>query len=43
MDLSRIERKLRLNIYKTAAEIDDDFKMMVENCELYFGVDSGMV
>ncbi|KAF8786341.1 Cat eye syndrome critical region protein 2 like protein [Argiope bruennichi] len=40
MDLSRMERKLRMNIYKTAADIDDDFKIMVENCELYFGADS---
>ncbi|GIX81910.1 hypothetical protein CDAR_558911 [Caerostris darwini] len=43
MDLSKIERKLRLGLYKTVDDIDNDFKIMLLNHQSYYGNKSEFV
>ncbi|GIY67324.1 cat eye syndrome critical region protein 2 [Caerostris extrusa] len=43
MDLSKIERKLRLGLYKTVDDIDNDFKIMLLNHQSYYGNQSEFV
>ena len=41
MDLNKLESRLDAGVYQTRQQFEADFKLIVDNCKLYNGLENG--